>query len=106
MKLADMMITDYSSIYIDFLLTDRPTLFFLYDYDKYVHEDRDLRSDFERLLTGPILSNQNELEEAICNYFLYGSDQYAEKRKTIRDQSFSHRDGKNAERTYQTCIKP
>ncbi|MEA1873619.1 MAG: CDP-glycerol glycerophosphotransferase family protein, partial [Bacteroidota bacterium] len=70
------------------------------------HEDRNLRSDFEHLLTGPILSNQNELEKAICNYFLHGIDQYAEKRKLIRDQAFSYRDGKNTERTYQTCIKP
>lgn len=38
LRVADILITDYSSIYIDFLLTGRPILNFTYDLDTYVHE--------------------------------------------------------------------
>jgi len=35
MKYSDLMITDYSSIFIDFMLLNRPILFYAYDYEKY-----------------------------------------------------------------------
>ncbi len=38
LRIVDVLITDYSSIYIDFLLTGRPILNFTYDIDSYVNE--------------------------------------------------------------------
>jgi CDP-glycerol glycerophosphotransferase (TagB/SpsB family) len=38
LRITDVLITDYSSIYIDFLLTGRPILHFAYDVDRYVGE--------------------------------------------------------------------
>ena len=38
LRITDVLITDYSSIYIDFLLTGRPILNFAYDLDTYANE--------------------------------------------------------------------
>ena len=38
LRLADVLITDYSSIYIDYLITGRPILHFTYDLESYYKE--------------------------------------------------------------------
>ena len=38
LRMTDVLITDYSSIFIDFLLTGRPIVNFTYDIDSYVEE--------------------------------------------------------------------
>ena len=41
-KVADLLITDYSSVMFDFALLNKPMLFFTYDYDNYKNNLRDL----------------------------------------------------------------
>lgn len=52
LRLTDVLITDYSSIYIDFLLTGRPILHFTYDLRSYVAE-RGFLYEIEDALAGP-----------------------------------------------------
>ena len=43
---VDLLITDYSSIFFDFLLTDKPVLFYPYDKDDYLTKDRSMYDEY------------------------------------------------------------
>lgn len=48
----DLLITDYSSIYIDFLITEKPIIFLPYDYDRY-NKNIGFTIDYYRYTPGP-----------------------------------------------------
>ena len=52
LKYVDVLITDYSSIYIDFLLLDRPVIFLPYDIDEY-QQYRGFLYDYAAVTPGP-----------------------------------------------------
>ena len=49
---VDLLITDYSSIFFDFLLTDKPVLFYPYDKDEYLTMDRSMYDDYDTVTPG------------------------------------------------------
>ncbi|MGW1766825.1 bifunctional glycosyltransferase/CDP-glycerol:glycerophosphate glycerophosphotransferase [Streptomyces sp. NPDC002073] len=65
MQLADVLITDYSSVMFDYALLDRPMLFFTYDYDKYVHEGRGTYFDLLEHAPGPVFRTEEEFHDVI-----------------------------------------
>lgn len=62
---SDLLVTDYSGAYVDFLLLDRPVLHFVYDLDDYVATDRGLYFDLEQVAGGPLLHEVDELLDAL-----------------------------------------
>lgn len=49
LKMADILITDYSSVLFDFLYLDRPIICYAYDMNQYKQNDRGLLLDYEKL---------------------------------------------------------
>jgi len=49
---VDLLITDYSSIFFDFLLTDKPVLFYPYDKDEYLTKDRSMYDEYDTVTPG------------------------------------------------------
>lgn len=68
---ADILITDYSSCFFDFLICDRPIIHFAYDYEYYKNKDRGLYYDIEDVACGTIAKNHDEviaaIKDNICN---------------------------------------
>lgn len=62
---VDILITDYSSIFIDFLVLDRPVIFYTYDLDEYI-KDRGLYFDMNNM-PGPNCATADEVVEAITH---------------------------------------
>ncbi|WP_233510206.1 CDP-glycerol glycerophosphotransferase family protein [Actinomadura craniellae] len=63
--IADMMITDYSSVMFDYANTRRPMLFFTYDLPDYRDRLRGFYFDFENESPGPLVETSDDLIEAI-----------------------------------------
>ncbi len=97
--ISDLMITDYSSMYLDFVLMDKPIVFFIYDYEKYIKIDRSLRVDFLEITPGSKCYHQNELErEIILN--INNVPLYKTEREKVTKLSYKYIDGKASERIF------
>ena len=64
---SDLLITDYSSCFFDYLILDRPIIHFLYDYEKYKNDDRGLYYSQEEVVCGDVVYSTTELTNAIIN---------------------------------------
>ncbi|WP_236719630.1 CDP-glycerol glycerophosphotransferase family protein [Neobacillus mesonae] len=99
---VDILITDYSSIFFDFLVTDKPILFYVWDYDDYNEERGRYLVDDE--LPGPTLFTIREVAAAIQNIdkvFSHYKDVY----KQAKSRFTNHDDGKVTERIVDYIFK-
>ncbi|MBI2642226.1 MAG: CDP-glycerol glycerophosphotransferase family protein, partial [Candidatus Wildermuthbacteria bacterium] len=93
----DILVTDYSGIYFEFLLLDRPMVFFPFDYEKYVTRDRELYFNYEEVTPGPRVSTFPDLLEALRKTSR-GWDEYGVLREKVRNMCYQYRQGNAAER--------
>ena len=68
--IADLMITDYSSVFFDYANLRRPILFFMYDIEKYRDALRGFYIDIEEELPGPILMTSDEVIASVIRQLL------------------------------------
>jgi CDP-glycerol glycerophosphotransferase (TagB/SpsB family) len=94
---CDILLTDYSSIYFDFLLLDRPQLFYPFDYQRYITRNRALLFDYETMTPGPKASEPRSLERML-DTALEGEDSYNPARDALRKSIFTHHDAHSAAR--------
>jgi CDP-glycerol glycerophosphotransferase len=59
--LADVLVTDYSSVMFDFAVTGRPILHFAYDLDRFTSSIRGLYEPLEDVAAGPVVGTPQEL---------------------------------------------
>lgn len=59
--ISDALITDYSSVMFDYILLDKPMMFYAFDYDDYVTK-RGVNFDFRLEAPGPFVEEQADLE--------------------------------------------
>lgn len=103
LNLSDILITDYSSIYFDFLLTNRPIIFFSYDLKEYISESREIYYDYDSITPGPKAGNMDELVKAL-EYILSDNDEFEKKRKNILNMMFDYNDGNSSARLYDKIL--
>ena len=79
---VDVLITDYSSIYFDFLLLDRPCVFIPYDLDEYVKEQGMLYDNYDDIMAGYHVHSLTDFLSAINEIFTQ-NDKYSKQRKSM-----------------------
>jgi CDP-glycerol glycerophosphotransferase (TagB/SpsB family) len=92
---VDTLVTDYSSIYMDFLLLDRPVLFFTPDAELYISRDRSIQFDFEEMTPGPKLGSWHEVLDALADRTSPG---WAVRRAQIKQLAFDEDPSRATER--------
>ena len=97
---ADILITDYSSVFYDFLLLDKPMIFAPTDIESYLERDGFLIESFENWVPGPLAFSQSELQLEISKC-LEEKDYYVEKRSWMRNLSHRYKDGNSSARLWK-----
>lgn len=100
---SDMLITDYSSCFFDYLILDRPIIHFLYDYDYYSNDDRGLYFSKEKVACGSVIDNISNLVEAIDEN-LSCPEKYKGLRKKRREKFLQYESGDTCKTIYNEII--
>lgn len=94
----DSVITDYSSIYFDYLFMNRPLAFIPYDIDSYL-KNRGMLFDYDSVTPGHKILKGDDfigyLEDLVI-----GRDIYKEKRQWVFDLSYKYQDFNSCERIF------
>jgi CDP-glycerol glycerophosphotransferase len=105
LRYANALVTDYSSIMFDFLLLDRPIVFYWPDHADYITQCRHLLPGFERSIAGEKTVNAEGLCQAIEQALSSGPDPWADKRRALARELFDHQDSDAAARVTRLILE-
>lgn len=97
--ICDILITDYSSIAMDFAVQGKPTLFFAFDLDYYCTEERGFYFDYETYVPGTIAKTGEELLKALAT-----KDFSLDKQSNFLKINFDYLDAYNSKRILEKIL--
>ena len=92
--ICDLLITDYSSVCMDFALLSKPCVFFAFDIEEY-EKERSFYFDYESYVPGAVAKTFDEVINAIKN-----PQNDAKKLQKFRDFNFDYADCNNTKRLF------
>jgi len=95
LPIFDLFINDYSSIFADQILLERPMVFFPFDLKEY-EASEGLMFDYIETMPGPKSFNLEELLKNIDD--ILSNDNYKEARQKIKEKYHKYNDGNSSER--------
>lgn len=84
---ADMLISDYSACFIDYMLLKRPIIFYHYDFDYFTKKERTFYIDFKKIDIAPIAYTKEDLLKAILEAAVQ-EDSYLERRMRFAQETY------------------
>jgi CDP-ribitol ribitolphosphotransferase / teichoic acid ribitol-phosphate polymerase len=97
---ADALITDHSSVWIDYLLLQRPMVFSISDLEAYASTRGHYFAPLAPSLPGPIVSSVTEVFDALQAVMGPGAeaDRWAQRRRQLLGLHHEHVDARSSER--------
>ena len=100
--IADMLITDYSSVFFDYAILKRPIIFYMYDLKAYQEDIRGFYIDLKEL-PGNIVENEKDLIIEINN--MKNNFKYDERYQKFHDKFNSLEDGGSTKRVLKKIME-
>lgn len=97
---ADILVTDYSSIVFEYSILKKPMIFYAYDLAEFETSGRGFYEDYTSYVPGPVVKTTQELIEVIKN-----QDYKPEKLEEFFENSFAYEDGKSIKRFVEGVMK-
>lgn len=85
LDLCSVLITDYSSVYFDYLLLNRPVVFYAFDLNYYTNKDRGFVFEYNSFTPGAKAYNINELKKILL-LAIDNPNAYLSKYKKTREE--------------------
>lgn len=102
LKESKILITDYSSVFMDFAYMNKPVILYQFDYDEY--RKKQLQQgyfDYKEDGFGPVVVEEKELVDNLISVIKNGlENKYVQKNNNF----FEKKDQKNSERVYDILI--
>ena len=95
---ADILVTDYSSVSMEFCLLGKPMMFYMYDLEDMKNE-KDFYFDYLNHLASPIIRTESELIHAISNSSAF-HEQHKEQYHAYTEKYNRYNDGHVCERFF------
>ncbi|MBX0313379.1 CDP-glycerol glycerophosphotransferase family protein [Planococcus glaciei] len=102
--ISDLLITDYSSVFFDYAILERPIIFFMYDLAYYRNQLRGFYFDIEEKAPGPIVRTETELFQAIDERIHFYMTPYSMLTR-FKQEFCSLEDGRATERVVKTFLR-
>lgn len=101
---TDVLMTDYSSIFVDYLILDRPICFLPFDLDLY-EEKKGLVMDFkdEACIPGPIINDADQLL-AFFGEINEATDRFIDRRALSKNYYFEYFDDMSCKRVWNAIL--
>lgn len=100
---ADILISDYSGAFVDYILLDRPIIHYLYDYEYYKKEDSGLYFEVDEFKCGKICFDYKTLCDGLKS-LLETEDDFKKIRAERRETFLTYESGESCKKIVEEII--
>jgi len=98
---ADLVVTDYSSVYIDALYLNKPVFSFAYDLEHYQQQQDGVLYDLDLVFPGPVVGTPEALLQALDLELDAPQQVDSDRYRLARTLFFAHTDAGNCQRVIE-----